>query len=221
MIDSSLVFWTALSVLALALFVGNDGCIMAGSVSTGATRVGSCKPVLTLYDRWKYQGLMAPDGLFIHFFGPVVGRRNDKKVLNCSGLRRMMRLRLRPNRDFIYADAGYRYGIAGLLRARQHVGGADARAAYRIMSRMRVSVEWGFGRVLNLWNSCGFKSWNRSLLTHPTKQYRASVLLTNIYLCLYPDRNEVSRYFGCDPPSVWDYLAMPPPTAANLAVYQQ
>lgn len=165
---------------------------------------------------WKHQGVIAPDGLFMHFYGPISGRRNDNKVLRASGLRRILHQYLLPWNYFLYADSGYAYNIPCILRCRSHHPDRQMREVYRLMNKVRVSVEWGFGRVLNLWNFVAFKYAQRSLQTRPGRAYRCAVLLTNIYHCLYYRHNPVARYFQCPPPSVFDYLNHANPTAADL-----
>lgn len=169
---------------------------------------------------------MAPDGLFSHFYGPRVGRRNDNRLLRASGLARLIHKRnlyqqqRRVNRQYrIGLDSGYGFNHRGFLRARSYFGNPAQRRTFRLMSRMRVSVEWGFGRIQNLWNYCAHSSQLRSLQTQPGKCYSVAALLTNIHTCLYQS-SQVSTYFNCQPPRVYDYLNVAPPTNQDLASYQ-
>lgn len=168
---------------------------------------------------WKFQAVIAPNGLVIHSFGPEVGRRNDNRFLRLSGLRRIMALRLRPYHLHLYCDSAYAFGVPSLIRCRRNAPNAALRHAYRLLNKGRISVEWGFGRVLNLWNYCGHKYAQRSLQTQPGTVYRCTVLLTNLYHCFYPGTCQVAQYFDCPVPSPWYYLGVPAPSERELAMY--
>jgi hypothetical protein len=74
------------------------------------------------------------------------------------------------------------------------------------MSRVRITVEWGYSRVSRLWQHINFKD-NQKVFKSPIgAQYMVAVLLTNAITCI--DRgNEISDYFGCAPPTLEDFFA--------------
>ncbi|KAK9357185.1 hypothetical protein V1504DRAFT_465418 [Lipomyces starkeyi] len=62
-----------------------------------------------------------------------------------------------------------------------------------------------FGLALQRWTFNGFK-YALKLESSPVAAfYMVSILLTSIKTCL-DGRNEVADAFGCDPPSLTDYL---------------
>ena len=73
------------------------------------------------------------------------------------------------------------------------------------MSRVRCSVEWLFGDVVNSFNSLDFKKNLKLLLSSVGKMYAVSVILQNALTCLYG--NITSTYFDLSPPSPQDYFA--------------
>ncbi|KIJ55884.1 hypothetical protein M422DRAFT_150486, partial [Sphaerobolus stellatus SS14] len=69
-----------------------------------------------VYNGWKqmhclkYHAVIAPDGLIIHMYGPVDGRRHDETVYKESGLAELLDKHFwTPNDDalFIYRDPAY------------------------------------------------------------------------------------------------------------------
>ncbi|KAE9160642.1 hypothetical protein PF005_g31561 [Phytophthora fragariae] len=98
----------------------------------------------------KYQGVMAPDGMFIDFYGPVAGRRHDIYLLRESHL--LQRLSAVHGDAFcVYGDPAYpnrptlQVGYKGSRLSR------DQEAFNGAMSIVRVAVEWGFGGITRLW----------------------------------------------------------------------
>ena len=106
----------------------------------------------------KFHSVVAPNGLIVSLYGPVEGRRHDAFLLRKAGLLPQLEAQMdRPNPppgmpaiDSLNGDPGY------LLRA--HLL-SPHRAAYLTpaeelfntqMSAMRVSVEWEFGKMLQL-----------------------------------------------------------------------
>jgi len=72
------------------------------------------------------------------------------------------------------------------------------------LSSLRVSVEYGFGRVTQQFAFLDFKK-NQKIYLQPLKeQYFVSALLANCQLCM--NGGQISNYFKCTPPSVEEYL---------------
>ena len=72
------------------------------------------------------------------------------------------------------------------------------------MSQVRVTVEWMFGRITNLFSYLDLKKNQKILLQPVAKTYMVAVILTNCHACFYG--NQVSRFFDIQPPSVEVYL---------------
>ena len=72
------------------------------------------------------------------------------------------------------------------------------------MSKVRVTVEWMFGEVINNFK---FTDFNKNLkigLSCVGKFYRVSAILTNAHPCLY--KNNFSQHFAIDPPLLEEYF---------------
>ena len=74
------------------------------------------------------------------------------------------------------------------------------------MSRVRISVEWGFHLIGSKWAHLQFTQQQKILLVPTAKTYLVAGMLTNIHNCFRP--NQVSQYFGLQPPTVEEYLHM-------------
>ena len=72
------------------------------------------------------------------------------------------------------------------------------------MSHVRTSVEWAFGKIINIFAFLDFKKNQKILLQPVGKFYIVGALLTNCHTCLYSC--QTSEYFGIDPPSLETYL---------------
>ena len=153
---------------------------------------------------------MTPCGLIAHLFGPMEGRRHDMAMLQESGLTDQMLQHMTQELEegqadyVVFADQGY-----ALHRFTQtpHRGNNLPRGQANfnvVMSSLRVSVEWDFGRVQSLFAFTAFKKNLKVLLSPVGKYYRRAVLLTNCHACLR--QNQVSRKFRIKPPHLEDYL---------------
>lgn len=72
------------------------------------------------------------------------------------------------------------------------------------MSTVRQAVEWGFGKVVQLFAFLDFKKNQKLLLQDISNMYNAAVLLSNCHTCLYG--GVINKYFNADPPSLETYL---------------
>lgn len=72
------------------------------------------------------------------------------------------------------------------------------------MSRVRISVEWTFGKLLQYFSFVDFKRNNKVLLQPVAKYYIVAALLTNCHTCLYGSLT--STFFQVDPPQLETYL---------------
>lgn len=155
----------------------------------------------------KVQAVHAPNGMTIDYWGVSAGRRHDSHLLRMSLLNeRMANLQAgRPEQYVIYGDAAYGGALSHIQRG--YVGAnltPAQRALNKQLARARVSVEWGFAKVYNLWAFLDYKK-NQKLLLQPIGQYIAvAVFLTNCHSCLYG--NQTADYFGVAPPTLEAYI---------------
>jgi len=73
------------------------------------------------------------------------------------------------------------------------------------MSKLRVSVEWGFGKICQLFGFLDFKKNLKILLQPIGKYYLVAAVLANGHTCLYG--SQTRTFFGLDPPELDDYLS--------------
>ena len=113
-------------------------------------------------------------------------------------MRHMFEHRPDSERLYVFGDSAYTgsYATIGCYnkpRGRQLT--ERQRQFNREMSSTRVSVEHGYGRIQNLWQSQGFHLRKRMGSTPVAAYYLAAVLLTNLMTCLRG--HQISVKFNC------------------------
>lgn len=68
------------------------------------------------------------------------------------------------------------------------------------MSKIRVSVEWGFAKIIQLFPFLDFKKNLKVYKQELGDYYKVGTILVNCHNCLYG--SQVSTYFECDPPTL-------------------
>ena len=82
---------------------------------------------------------------------------------------------------------------------------AEERQFNSARSKVRVSVEWGFGKIMQNFAFVDFNK-NLKILHQPVaKYYLVAGILTNCHTCLYG--SVVSRFFELSPPQLEVYLS--------------
>jgi len=157
----------------------------------------------------KYQVVCTPDGIMRHVYGPVCGSRHDQHMVHASKVLQWITShgRCATGEAFVcYADAGYALA-PGLMRpfADDSIN-IQHKAFNEVMSSVRICVEWEFGDIVTQWAHVNYKR-NQLIAngSRPGQQYIVAALLTNCRNCLRP--GQTSRYFGCPPPPLEDYIA--------------
>lgn len=74
----------------------------------------------------------------------------------------------------------------------------------RLMSSVRVTVEWLFGDIVYNFIFVDFKKNQKVRLSAKGKMYLGSGLLTNAHICQYG--NLTSKFFGPEPPKLAQYF---------------
>lgn len=160
----------------------------------------------------KFQTIVSVDGMICHCSGPWSGRRHDSYLYNKTLPRVLADLPIiiaddgeTPLPVAVYADPGYVLSTRVLMPFPDGRTDAVHCAFNRTMSRARITVEWGYGRVTQLFKHLVFKD-NLKVFKSPIgAQYFVGVLLTNAKTCV-DGGNNVSDYFGCCPPNVCDFF---------------
>lgn len=154
-----------------------------------------------------FQSVVSPNGMICHLFGPVEGRRHDAFMLAESGLLPKLERRLnKPNGEpyVIYGDPAYpvrRHILAPFRGARLT---PDEERFNKDMSTVRISVEWGYGKIVRYFAFLDFNKNLKVLLQPVGKMYVVGAILANCHTCLYG--SQTGDFFDLDPPSLETYL---------------
>ena len=145
--------------------------------------------------------MQAPNGSIANLFGPLEGRRHDSFMLGESGLEEKLRHITKPNGEpyVLYGDPAY--GVTNNIISPFKGGDLTVTQNHfnKAMSKVRVSVEWGFVKIAQYFAFLDFKKNLKVLL-----QCVASLLI-NCHTCLYG--SVTGKYFNLAPPSLETYLS--------------
>ena len=145
----------------------------------------------------KYHALVAPNGLIVHAFGPVDGRRHDTTVLRLSGLAADQADLSVNGIDYcIYADSAYAITRNMQRPFREPAENTVEARMNTVMARARtVASECGYSSISNSWQTIDWVRQQRIFWTRPSDMYLCAVLFTNIRLCLRRS-NVMSEFFN-------------------------
>ena len=103
--------------------------------------------------------MVTPNGLIAHLYGPVEGRRHDAFMLNTSGLLPLLQQLVKPNGEpyVLYGDPAYGLTQNILAPFKGARITANEQAFNKKMSKVRISVEWGFGKIMQYFAYLDFK----------------------------------------------------------------
>ena len=155
----------------------------------------------------KFQSVVAANGLIAHMDGPYEGRKHDSGMLAESGLLPLLNTYSHDpagNQLCIYGDPAYPLRIH-LQAPFRGPGLTHIQKQYnKAMSRVRVSVEWVFGDIVNYFAFVDFKKNLKIGLSSIGKMYLVCGIIRNAHTCLY--HSVATKYFGMEPPSLQDYF---------------
>lgn len=157
----------------------------------------------------KYQSVLTPDGLIINLKGAFPGRRHDAGIFRETNLyQELEQNAMFPNDEnyVLYGDQAY--GVRRLLLS-PYPGQLANLLPYQIvfnnsMKVLRVSVEWGFQKVVGLFAFVDFKKNQKLLVSDLETFYKCAVFLTNCHTCLYG--SQTAQYFNIMPPILEEYI---------------
>ncbi|KIJ45994.1 hypothetical protein M422DRAFT_165640, partial [Sphaerobolus stellatus SS14] len=166
-----------------------------------------------VYNGWKrihclkYHVLISPDGLVIHVYGPVDGRRHDEMVFKESGLLELLQKHFwTPTGEqlYIYGDPAYSVG-PHVMSPYKGAGITPEQQAFNTaMSRVREPVEWLFKEVAQQFTFLDFARSQKILLSACGLYYLVALLMCNAHTILhYP---QIPQYFACPPPTLQEYF---------------
>ena len=169
-----------------------------------------------LYNGWKrvhalkFHALITPDGIAVHVYGPVEGRRHDETLYKLSGLEKMLDKHFYDTEGrnlFVFGDPAYGTGNH-LMSPFKGALVTDAQRRWNTqMSRIREPVEWLFGEVSRQFQYLNYSQNQKALLSPCGLYYLVAILLCNAHTILhYP---QIPRYFHCPPPTLREYFHGP------------
>lgn len=152
-----------------------------------------------------FKVVACPNGLIAHLYGPIAGRHHDAFLLAESNLVAQLRRKFpAPHVFTLYGDpaypvqqyilAPYRGAVITPLQAQFNTS----------MSKVRESVEWEFGKVVQYFAFLDFRKNLKILLQPIAKYYIIGALFSNCHTCLYG--STTTSYFGVEPPELETYL---------------
>lgn len=181
---------------------------------SGGTHCMWCPPPSSPFNPYslKYQVITSPCGLIEYLYGPVQGRHHDSWMVVASNLDNQLSEICNPGPGegrgnfYIYGDPAYKpspYLLRG--NRRQTRLSPEALDVQVRMNRMRVSVEWGFKEVTELFPALSYRRGQRLLLSPLALQYKVAVILMIAITC-FRGGNQTSAFFKCRPPSIEEWL---------------
>ncbi|CAN0295299.1 unnamed protein product [Scytosiphon promiscuus] len=153
-----------------------------------------------------FQLFILANGMIGDLSGPVVGSRHDAYVLRNSMLNPRLAA-LQEGQAFqgkAYGDAAYPI-LSHVDRGFRGANLSDAQRAYnKALSAVRITVEWQFGKVVNVFPFVDFRKLMKLDLSPIGNYYIVAALLTNAHTTLYGC--QTSTYFGMMPPTLEQYF---------------
>lgn len=155
----------------------------------------------------KFQSVVFPDGIIASMNGPYEGRRHDSYLLAESPV--MQQLAALPNmangnKYCLYGDPAYPMMPQLLTPFRGNIT-PQQEQFNKEMSKVRESVEYGFGKIQTYFAFVDFKKNLKLHLMPIGKIYLVAALLTNCHTCLY--RSSINGLLNSDPPTLEEYLS--------------
>ena len=155
----------------------------------------------------KYQSVICPNGMIVHFFGPIEGRQHDSAVYYLSGLDDQISNIYSANGQqlSLYGDTAYafrRYLVTPFKGAQL----AHLKKEFnKNMASLRTCVEWGFAKIVGVFAFLAFHKNQKVYLQPVAKYWLVGALLCNCHTCYY--RSQTGKYFDIAAPSIHKYLS--------------
>ena len=155
----------------------------------------------------KYQAVITPSGMLIHFFGPIEGRRHDSAVYYLSGLdQQISNISTADGHQLcLYGDTAYAFRTYLVTPFKGAKLSQVQKDFNKNMASLRTCVEWGFGKILRIFAFLAFHKNQKVYLQPVAKYWLVAALLCNCHTCYYG--SQTAKYFDISPPSNDEYLS--------------
>ncbi|RPA97587.1 hypothetical protein L873DRAFT_1918868 [Choiromyces venosus 120613-1] len=163
-----------------------------------------------------------PDGMISCTVGPYEGKRGDWSMWK-DGMQEMVIENMRDSkrdRMYLYGDRAF-YLEDGVIGAYRQHNGIELTLEESIfnayMAKQRMAIEWGFGKVIQLFQLTNLKQNMKYGLSPISCYYLVSILLTNCHTCYYGSKTGTT--FFCTAPSPILYFALSENEKSELNLY--
>ena len=153
----------------------------------------------------EFLAVVTPDGIISCIYGPCEGKRGDWGMWK-EEMQDMVVDNAKDSegdRVYLYKDKAFYLEdeIIGAYRQENRIEFTEGESVFNTyMAKQRMAVEWGFGKMMQLFQFTNLKSNMKYGLSPISCYYLVSVLLTNCHTCYYGSKT--STMFFCDPPSI-------------------
>jgi hypothetical protein len=157
----------------------------------------------------KFLAVVTPDGLVSCLAGPYEGSKSDWGMWT-DGLEKLLLKNARNpegERVYVFGDKGFfmEEGIIGSYRRNAGIPLTIEELRFNsYMAKQRIAVEWGFAKIMQLFQFCNLRINLKYGLSPICPYYFTSALLTNCYTCYFG--SQTTQAFDCPPPSIREYF---------------
>ena len=136
---------------------------------------------------------MVPEGFIAYLKGPWTAQTHDAWMLHESQLMEELEHIIPANADSavyaMYGDLSYAQSIYLIGGFRKPSAGSNEVLFNRQMSSVRITVEWGFGDMIEKWKFLDFHSAMKIFEMPVAEYYTNGTFLSNICNCLYGNKH--------------------------------
>ena len=154
--------------------------------------------------------MLIPDGYIACLYGPVPAKTHDPRLLRESQLLEQLQTVMPENGNnpiyALYGDLAYAQS-AYVLGGFHNVDTNSDEAAYnRLLSSVRITVEWGFAELVEHWKFLDFQLAMKIFQCPVAQYYINAAFLSNLRNCLLG--NKTQQYFNAKQLTIDEYLGL-------------
>ena len=173
----------------------------------------------TVYTKWKkchgikFQSVLVPDDYIACLYGPMLAKTHDAKLLCQSNLMEQLHNVMLDNNSnetiySLYGDLAYPQSSYLLGGFRNVINGMDEANFNRLMSSIRITVEWGYCKIIEQWKFLDFCQAMRIFQSPVVQYYINAAFLSNLRNCMIGKKTR--NYSNTHQMTIEEYLALVP-----------
>ena len=154
--------------------------------------------------------MLIPDGFIACLYGPVPAKTHDARLLHESQLLEQLQTVMPEDGNnpiyALYGDLAYAqsaYVLGGFCNIDTN---SDEAAYNRLLTSVRITVEWGFAELVEHWKFLDFQSAMKIFQCPVAQYYINAAFLSNIQNCLLGNRTQ--QYFNAQQLTINEYLGL-------------